>query len=608
MSDFSFASGDSLLERFTILRQCYQWKGTEIYRVMDSQNDCEAYLVLTNPDTRPLFLEGRADAVGLFPERENFELFRAEIQGQAYWVQVTPNTSIFPYDCSTLHLEDKAGEHVYSIFSSLLEQLKELHERIYPFCLNNIHPYNVWIERAEVVGWRAEFISFADISSYSTQEEPWRPSCSNWFKANEVFQGVCDARTDVFSMGCLLYFFLLKKYPWKEEEDSEDCDPFRICNLHRHEPDWGILHDDVFRGVLAFLRKAMNPNPQERFQTIGEMAEAFHELKVALMRDLEEDDFFSDFEPFEPNHGQPSIQLGFKKSSGKGGFDRVAGMEELKTLLKREVLFALKNPEVAATYRLKVLNGMVLYGPPGCGKTFIAENFAEESGMNYTLVKASDLGNIFVHGSQSLIRSLFEKARQNAPCLVYFDEIDALLPKRNPSESNMAGEVNEFLTQLNNCSERGIFVMGSTNRPDLMDPAVLRAGRLEKLVYVPMPDKAAREALFQHELKDRPVFLSGGNEVDTAALAEMTAGFVSADICHLVNEAALDAAIAGLPIGMSDLVARVKQARRSVSDKDAMGYEALRARMEGKVQERDHCVGFGSRRYASVGSLQAGAA
>lgn len=611
MSNYSFQIGDLLLNRFTILGTCELWLGTEVYRAMDIQKKRRVLLMLTNPHERPLYLEDRTDGLTLFSGDEEVELFRAEIENQDFWVQVSPFNSLLPFMDTSQDLESRPAESCFNMFSGLLGQLLKLHGMKYPMCLNFIHPFNVWVERT-TDGWRARFTCFTDISRYSTPEEPWESGNNNWFKANEAFQGVSDARTDIFAMGCLLFYFLRKKFPWKDEEATDDYGECIIRSCREKEPDWGFLLEPGYSGTLAFLKKAMSLDPQERFQTIEEMTQAFFALRDELVQleEEEEDDDDPFFGPNFPqsNPGQPSIQLSFQKPTGNGGFNRVAGMEELKTMLKREVLFALKNPDVAEIYRLKPLNGMVLYGPPGCGKTFIAENFAEESGMNYALVKASDLGNVFIHGSQSLIRSLFEKAQQNAPCVIYFDEIDALLPRRNPTENHMAGEVNEFLSQLNNCSERGIFVMGSTNRPDLIDPAVLRAGRLEKLVYVPMPDKAAREALFQHELKDRPLYISGGNEVDTEALATMTEGFVSADICHLVNQAALDAAIAELPIGMSDLVARIKQSRRSVSENDVKKYESLRARMEGKKQEKDHRIGFVSGRYTQVPSLQTGAA
>lgn len=170
----------------------------------------------------------------------------------------------------------------------------------------------------------------------------------------------------------------------------------------------------------------------------------------------------------------------FAKGEGNG-FADVAGMEELKQLLRAKVINVLQDRERALKYRLAIPNGMLLYGPPGCGKTFIAEKFAEETGFNYTVVKSSDLASIYIHGSQQMIGKLFDEARAKAPTVLCFDEFDALVPSRKEStHASMAGEVNEFLSQLNNCGKKGVFVIATSNRPDMIDPAVLRTGRIDR--------------------------------------------------------------------------------------------------------------------------------
>ena len=220
---------------------------------------------------------------------------------------------------------------------------------------------------------------------------------------------------------------------------------------------------------------------------------------------------------------------------------------------------------------------MLLYGPPGCGKSFFAEKFAEETGFNFILVKASDLGSIYIHGSQGKIADLFKKAEENAPSVLCFDEFDAFVPSRSGDlGSNQAGEVNEFLTQLNNCSKRGIFVIATSNRPDKVDPAVLRTGRIDKQVYVPMPDQTARKLMFELYLKDRPC-----EGIDSDALAQKADGYVASDIAYVVNEAATIAAFNHENITQDLLFKTIDGIKPSINKDLLKEYEEMRDKMEG---------------------------
>jgi|GEM_PF-46795 len=211
------------------------------------------------------------------------------------------------------------------------------------------------------------------------------------------------------------------------------------------------------------------------------------------------------------------------------------------------------------------------------GKTFIAEKFAEETGFNYTVVKSSDLASIYIHGSQQMIGKLFDEARAKAPTVLCFDEFDALVPSRKEStHASMAGEVNEFLSQLNNCGKKGGFVIATSNRPDMIDPAVLRTGRIDRMIYVPVPDKDARRVLFEINLKDRPT-----EDVDCAALAERTVNFVASDIAYAVNDAAITAAFANVPISQKILCETLDCMRPSVTEEMLAEYDKLRDKMTG---------------------------
>jgi len=251
-------------------------------------------------------------------------------------------------------------------------------------------------------------------------------------------------------------------------------------------------------------------------------------------------------------------------------------MDHLKQMLTRKVIFILKDKEKAAKYKLLPPNGMLFYGPPGCGKSFFAEKFAEETGFHFMLVKASDLGSIYVHGSQGKIAELFKKAEANKPTIICFDEFDAFVPNRsNTGAEHQAGEVNEFLSQLNNCAQRGIFVIATSNRPDMIDPAVLRTGRIDKLVYVPMPDKDARREMFKLHLEGRPC-----EELDMDHLAELTDGYIASDIAYIVNDAAMGAAFSDKPITQQLLEETISSIHPSISKEVVNSYENLRQKME----------------------------
>lgn len=228
--------------------------------------------------------------------------------------------------------------------------------------------------------------------------------------------------------------------------------------------------------------------------------------------------------------------LGTKRNVKTGnGFDDVAGMQALKEQLQSDVIDLLNDPKRAKSLGLTIPNGLLFYGPPGCGKTFFAEKFAEELQCNYIYVKCSDVASPYIHSGQGKIAAIFQEARENAPTLVFLDEIDSLLKSRemhtNVSE---AGEVNEFLEQLNNCGKDNVLVVAATNKPKDIDEAALRAGRLELKYYIPLPDVETRAQLFQIELGKR----NSSDNVDCQKLAQLSADYSCADIRLVVDTAA----------------------------------------------------------------------
>lgn len=222
-------------------------------------------------------------------------------------------------------------------------------------------------------------------------------------------------------------------------------------------------------------------------------------------------------------------------NAGKQGFSKVAGMDNLKKLVIEGFINVLKNPTKAAHYGISVPN-ILLYGPAGCGKTFFAERVAEEVGINFMKVSPDDLSSIYIHGTQKKIGELFKKAESKAPTLLFLDEFDCMAPQRtnDPNRQHQTDDVDEFLTMLNETSKRGIYVIAATNHPENIDKSILRTGRIDEKIYVPMPDVEMRKSLFRIELESRPI----SDDIDYDTLAQITEGYNCSDINYIVKVAA----------------------------------------------------------------------
>jgi transitional endoplasmic reticulum ATPase len=222
-------------------------------------------------------------------------------------------------------------------------------------------------------------------------------------------------------------------------------------------------------------------------------------------------------------------------------WEDVGGLEPIKSRLVEAVEWPLKFPHLFDRAGIKPSKGILLSGLPGCGKTLTAKAIANESKINFISVKGPALLSMYVGESERGVREIFQKARQAAPCIIFFDEIDAVVPTRSGTSagSHVAERVlSQFLTELDGIEElKGVLVLGATNRSDMLDPAVLRPGRFDEIIEIPMPDEKGRQEIFAIHLRDKP--LAADVRIDDLAL--QTEGFSGAEIAGVCHKAALKA-------------------------------------------------------------------
>lgn len=470
---------------------------------------------------------------------------------------------------------------IRQVMSALLSAINFIHTLERPVIHNEITVENIMLDTVGNLN-NLKLIDFG-----AARYADLKPDTKSWhgqnlyYVASERFFGDSSVRSDLFSAGVVLYKLIFGIMPWEtnlagltlQEQVQAIVEkrngPLSLPNIQIMEMD---------NDLLKVMVKALAPDPNQRFASAKEFLDTI-ERKIEI-----------DAPPISMTRVNQTEEKSKIQPKHGNGFADVAGMNEIKSIMQKKIINILKDPQKAERFKIQIPNGMLLYGPPGCGKSFIAEKFAEEAGYNYVFVKSSDLASIYVHGSQEKIGALFDEARKNAPTILNFDEFEALVPNRSKiNNSSESGEVNEFLSQMNNCGKDRIFVIASSNRPDLIDPAILRKGRMDKVIFIPVPDKEARQGIFKIHMKDRPA----SDDIDYVRLAEMTENFVASDIAYIVNDAATRAFEDDVDITQSLLEEVIKENNPSVSSSDLQSYEQMRKKMESSgVEPERRRIGF----------------
>ncbi|MEZ3144677.1 AAA family ATPase [Halobaculum sp. MBLA0143] len=334
-----------------------------------------------------------------------------------------------------------------------------------------------------------------------------------------------------------------------------------------------------------------------------------HALEAAVDRALETGDdsatpavSAADFES-ALRATDPSALRGASVERPDVSFDDVGGLAGPKRELTRSVEWPLRHPEAFERLDIDAPTGVLLYGPPGTGKTLLARAVAATTDANFVPVDGPELLDKYVGESERAVRELFERARANAPAVVFFDEMDSLAPARTQDTEASAPErvVSQLLTELDGLVSRGgITVVAATNRPDRLDPALLRPGRLDRLVEVPVPDEEARRAIFRVHTRDRPV-----EGVDYDELAAQTEGYTGSDIEAVVREASLLALedlldadgpaaagsvdprrLDGLTVGPAEFDRALRRVGPSLTEETLANYEAVVEDVVGRSRDR----------------------
>ena len=468
---------------------------------------------------------------------------------------------------------------IKAIAKAVLSALSFLHSQPIPVIHNEVTIQNVFLN---LVG-ELQDLKLIDFGyARFLNQSPVKPNLDElnpFYLAPERFSGVCSVQTDLYSVGAMMYHLLYGELPWFLDVSSKRGQDVIDSILAERDKELTLTKEDKYElddQLLNVIAKSLSYDSEDRFQSADEFIKAI-DGEVKIERQSTKRKILSQ----QQSDNTPASYAIKKKGEG---FAAVAGMEELKQQMREEVIEPLHNPEEYHRYGVTIPNGMLLYGPPGCGKTFFAKHFAEEVGFNFMCITPATLKSRYVNATQENIAKMFKEAEENAPTVIFIDEMNELVPNRDDGNVHEMSRsaVNEMLAQMDRTGEKGIFIIGATNYPNMIDPAILRAGRLDKKYYIGVPDIEARMALFRLYLNKRPYDFG----LDYHQLADMTQGYVSADIQLIVNDASRNALRQHSKITMELLKVAITNTAPSLSNNELRKYERIRAMMNGEEMKK----------------------
>jgi len=470
---------------------------------------------------------------------------------------------------------------VKQIVVDILKGLDYLHNLPDPIIHNEVTPQNIMLDLSGDIP-KAIIIDFGYARSFHQSTKSYNMVGLNLnYVASECFNGLYSPQSDIFSVGAIMYQMVFGLPPWltdisRIKEDriniEENVIQTRKNRLFINEVNSDFI--DYNDKIELILKKSLSIDPDNRFRNATEFIQA-------LNNEIEVEDIDKVQNVKSENKIKPL------KAKGKG-FDAIAGMKDLKDQLQLDVIDALHNPEEYAKYGVTIPNGMLLYGPPGCGKTFFAKHFAEEVGFNFIHVNPGTLKSRYINATEENISKMFQDAEKNAPTIIFIEEISGLFPSRDSDAHEMSkNAVDAMLAEMDRTGERGIFVLCATNYPDRIDSALLRAGRLDKKIYLPPPDFEARRAMFELYLKSRPLDFG----IDYNKLATLTENYVSSDIKDLIVDGASRQALKMKSrITMTILEDIITNTKPSVPLQELKKYELMKMKMEGVNVEKKNDI------------------
>lgn len=585
-----FDQQDVIDSTYQILFFLGKTANAEIYRAKDKNNKtCIIALYKSAKIHRHSFIDGKLLEAEIIRKINHENIISYIDSGEIYKNNLKYHYLVTEFFSGESLMEKMAREGPYSqyvassIILKVISATSALHSEVPAIVHNNLNLQNIFLDYSKE-SLHPVITSFQCARRLEDVRQSINTRILNpFYMAPEMFSGTYTIQSDVYSLGAMLYHMIFGIPPWHidapESEYFSDEFVEKLLDERDERLSFTLSNGEELDNLSLkqALRKALHQDIDHRFNTLDEFTEAL-QRPVRIDGDCDDGRFQN---------------LPFKKKTIKEGrgFSAIAGMEGLKETFNTDVIRALNEPELYKSYGLTTPNGMLLYGPPGCGKTYISQMFAEEVGFNFIELRPSDIKSSFINATEENIGKIFKVAAENAPSIIFIDEIDAVVPSRENTQLHQmhAAPVNEFLAQMSNCSEKGIFIIAATNRPEKIDPAILRTGRLDKIFYLPPPDFDARLSMFKLYMKDRPVEL----DFDYELVASKTENYVSSDLKFLVDESSRSALNQKARISTEHLLDAIRNNRPSVSHSELEKYEQLKKRFEeDKTESSGNPIGF----------------